>query len=122
MNQEKQIRLTSINLEELLKGTGLEKLFAEMNPESRKKLSDLVLKLQAAILGSVDIWVKRMELTVDGDAKDNGNQQKGPIESSARPDEKRGFIASRSEPKQSTRSPRSDYRAFHSGQRAVAAT
>ena len=50
MNQEKQIRLASINLEELLKGTGLEKLFAEMNPESRRKLIDSVLKLQAAIL------------------------------------------------------------------------
>ena len=49
MNEEKQVRLASINLEALLKGSGLEKLYAEMSPASRKKLIDALLKLQSAM-------------------------------------------------------------------------
>jgi hypothetical protein len=49
---EKQMRLFSTTLEALVKGIGLEKLMAEMNPESRRQLLELLLKMQTYSLPS----------------------------------------------------------------------
>jgi hypothetical protein len=48
MDAEKQLQPLRTSLETLLKGRGLEKLLAEMSPESRKKLFELLSKMQAS--------------------------------------------------------------------------
>lgn len=48
MDPEKQVRLFRSSLEELLKSIGLEKLMTEMNPENRKQLLELLLKVQTS--------------------------------------------------------------------------